>query len=68
MTERPSSPERGIDGQWVETTGQEIANRQIDDEHVGRSSQSFEPVFKGRKLIKIRHQTKRLNKSNLEKT
>jgi adenylate kinase len=46
LTERPASPERGIDGQWVETTSEEIANRQIDDEHVGRSSQSFESVMK----------------------
>ena len=44
LTERPSSPERGIDGQWVETTSQEIADCQIDDEHVGGRPQSFESV------------------------
>jgi hypothetical protein len=28
----------------VETTGEEIADGQVDDEHVGRRPQPFEPV------------------------
>jgi hypothetical protein len=44
LAERPAAPERRVDGQRVETTGEEIADGQVDDEHVGRRPQPFEPV------------------------
>ena len=43
-SERPAAPERRVDGERVDEAREQVAQRQIDDEHVRRRPQTLEPA------------------------
>jgi hypothetical protein len=67
LAERPAAPECGVDGQWVETTGEEIADGQVDDENVGRRPQPFEPAIHN-VIMSVHNLIEEKNDNYLEKT
>lgn len=46
LTKRPATPESRVDGQWMQTACEEIADGQVNDEHIGRCPQPFKSGHK----------------------